>query len=44
MEKSSKRVYLDNKNEYKITSYRSEEIEKQLKKDIKITILNNLKN
>ena len=37
-------IKFDNKNEYKITSYRSEEIEKQLKKDIKITILNNLKN
>ena len=37
-------IKFDNKNEYKITSYRSEEIEKQLKKDNKITIFNNLKN
>ena len=37
-------IKFDNKNEYKITSYRSEEIEKQLKKDNRITILNNLKN
>ena len=34
-------IKFDNKNEYKIISYRSEEIEKQLKKDNKITILNN---
>lgn len=37
-------IKFDNKNEYKITSYRSEEIKKQLKKDNRITILNNLKN
>lgn len=37
-------IKFDNKNEYKITSYRSKEIEKQLKKDNRITILNNLKN
>ncbi len=37
-------IKFDNKNEYKITSYRSEEIDKQLKKDNRITILNNLKN
>ena len=37
-------IKFDNKNEYKITSYRSKEIEKQLKKDNKITIFNNLKN
>lgn len=37
-------IKFDNKNEYKITSYRSKEIEQQVKKDNKITILNNENN
>lgn len=37
-------IKFDNKNEYKINSYRSKEIEQQVKKDNKITILNNENN
>ena len=37
-------IKFDNKNEYKITSYRSEEIEKQIKENRKITVLKNKKN
>ena len=37
-------IKFDNKNEYKITSYRSKEIEQQVKKDNIITILNNENN
>ena len=37
-------IKFDNKNEYKINSYRSEEIEKQLKENSNITILKNEKN
>lgn len=37
-------IKFDNKNEYKINSYRSKEIEQQVKKDDKITILNNENN
>lgn len=37
-------IKFDNKNEYKITSYRSKEIEQQVKKDNKLTILNNENN
>ncbi len=37
-------IKFDNKNEYKINSYRSKEIEQQVKKDDKITILNDENN
>lgn len=37
-------IKFDNKNEYKINSYRSEEIEKQLKENSNIAILKNEKN